>query len=175
MPNGFARSAQALPMPPMPKIPKVLPLGSWPREKPLPLHSPLRTAVNGIVTRFRAPSMRKMAAVYSQCRKRLWVEDVFTVCGSIIYSNRSAADPYFSLCAGRHIDIVISSSVMRNISQVLRQRLYHFTIERSGNARRLVRSVDSNNIIILARLALLYEVLSCAGGIFLLLVRIDVV
>lgn len=64
---------------------------------------------------------------------------------------------------------------MRNISQVLRQRLYHFTIERSGNARRLVRSVDSNNIIILARLALLYEVLSCAGGIFLLLVRIDVV
>ncbi len=59
MPNGTARRATAVPMPPMPSIPSVLPSGSCVKHM-RPRHLPARRAVLGMWILRRAPIMRKM-------------------------------------------------------------------------------------------------------------------
>ena len=57
---------------------------------------------------------------------------------------------------------------MGDILQALWKHLYKLFVERTGDAGRVIRSVDSDDIVKFARLALLYEVFPRARSILLL-------
>jgi hypothetical protein len=103
-------------MPPMPNIPNVLPLGSWPIGV-LPRHLPSRIATRGMVACRKAPSMRKIPTSAVASSTAMGVLDMKMPAVNQLTNYGEWAGVWRRAFLGQSIDIdvVVSSAIVADI------------------------------------------------------------
>lgn len=95
--------------------------------------------MKGFVTFLSAPSMRNIAAAAGQLkREKNTVQDVHTICCSIVDSDWSATYLNTTFGARRHFDVVVPSSIVRDVLQAFGQYGDKLFVKWAGHADRIV-------------------------------------
>jgi hypothetical protein len=96
-----------------------------------------------------------------------------TVCSRVVHRDRGTANANIPLGACGYVDVVVASSIMRDVLQAGRQGRHQLFVEGTGHFGGVIRAVDGNYIVVFTTLQFGYEILT--GACTVLLMRWSVI